>query len=149
MYKVIRDTREKDGHGWTFQQMEIGTLKTGDYTLVGHEQEIAIERKASVSEISMNIFEKRFENELIRMEDYAYPFLLMEFSMEDVMQFPAGSDIPKYKWKYLKVSPYLILKKILEFQIKYKTKWIFCGKYGQDVCNSIFKRFIENGNSVQ
>lgn len=151
-YNVIRDTREKFGHGWDFAAgkncagMEVATLPEGDYTLKGYEQEIVVERKGSVSEISMNIFEDRFERELIRLESYTHPFLLMEFTMDDVMNFPKGSGIPTYKWASLKVTPFLILKKLAEFQLRYKTKFIFCGKHGKEVCASLFKRFLEYEN---
>ena len=53
-YRVIKDTREKDG--WTFTEydkcegMDMDALHTGDYTLKGFEDVVCIERKASVSE---------------------------------------------------------------------------------------------------
>ena len=151
-YKVIRDTREKENYGWDFNQSkncsgtETRTLPTGDYTIEGYEQEIVIERKGCVAEIAMNIFEPRFERELDRLESYNYPFLLMEFDLADVIRFPEGSSIPKYKWSSIKVKPFLILKKLTEYQLVYKTKFIFCGKNGKEMCASIFKRFLELKN---
>ena len=62
-YKVIKDTREQDG--WFFSPydkcsgMEVGTLNTGDYTLEGFEDVVCIERKASVSEVAMNLRKKK------------------------------------------------------------------------------------------
>lgn len=55
----VQDSREQDGwsrewatmSNWdgrpiNSDQVQVGTLKTGDYSLVGHENEIAIERKS-------------------------------------------------------------------------------------------------------
>src|SRR5215210_7578524 len=73
-YTVLRDTREQQG--WIFEQGKLcnGTiskaLKTGDYTLVGFESILCVERKKNVAEFAKNIIEKRFENELTRMEAF-------------------------------------------------------------------------------
>ena len=79
-YRVIKDTREKDG--WTFTEydkcegMDMDALHTGDYTLKGFEDVVCIERKASVSEIAMNLGRKKsaFLREMDRMKDYEFSF---------------------------------------------------------------------------
>ena len=77
----------------------------------------------------------------------------MEFvKMEDFLDFPRGSDIPKRKQKYLKLRGPFLLKTMLELQQKYSVPFVFCGTRGQEVCSSIFKRFIEskqNGASTK
>ena len=87
-YTVIKDTREQDG--WFFSSndkcagMEIGTLHTGDYTMKGFEDVVCIERKASVSEIAMNLGRKKkpFQEEMERMRDFQFSFLILEFEFE-------------------------------------------------------------------
>ena len=65
-FTVIRDTREKEGHGWWFDENAycIGTEKTkldiGDYSIKDKEHILCIERKESVSELAGNCGEKRF-----------------------------------------------------------------------------------------
>ena len=147
-YKVIRDSREQQG--WDFSPStsclgtEVRTIATGDYTIEGYEGVLAIERKGTLGEFSSNIVQKRFENEMVRLEEYTYPFIILEFELSDVINFPVGSGIPKSKWASLKVSKWFILKRIVELQIKYKTKIIFAGKYGKEIAASIFKRVLEN-----
>ena len=93
-YKVIKDTREQDG--WFFSEydkcdgMEIDTLHTGDYTLMGFEEVVCVERKASVSEIATNLGKKKkaFYSEIERMKDFSFRFLLLEFSASDVINYP-------------------------------------------------------------
>jgi ERCC4-type nuclease len=91
-YTVLKDTREQQG--WTFEQGKFcnGTipraLKTGDYTLLGYENVLCVERKKNVAEFAGNIVEKRFERELERMESFLYSFIICEFTLADIMAWP-------------------------------------------------------------
>jgi hypothetical protein len=145
-YKIIRDTREKEGNGWKWNKSRncsgtsTAALKTGDYTLDGCEDFFTIERKGSVSEVAQNIIQKRFENELIRLNQMKYPFIIFEFSVNDVLIYPIGSHIPKRKWKYLKIRGNFIMKRITHFMVKYNNiKFIFAGSKGKDIAKTIFR----------
>ena len=150
-YTVIKDTREQDG--WFFSSydkcagMEIGTLHTGDYTMKGFEDVVCIERKASVSEIAMNLGRKKkpFQEEMERMRDFQFSFLILEFDMADVLKYPEGSKVPKAARSKVRVTGKYLLKCLMEFQIWYDTKILFCGDKGNAflVTNSIFKRLSE------
>ncbi|MEE9459771.1 MAG: ERCC4 domain-containing protein [Candidatus Bathyarchaeia archaeon] len=150
-YTVIKDTREQDG--WFFSSydkcegMEIGTLHTGDYTLKGYEDIVCVERKASVSEIAMNLGRKKkpFQEEIERMKDFHFSFLILEFDMNDVLKYPEGSRVPKNARSKVKVTGKYLLKCLMEFEIWYDTKIIFCGNKQNAflVTNSIFKRLTE------
>ena len=138
-YTVIKDTREQEG--WFFTQttacdgMVREKLDTGDYSLRGYEELLAIES---------NIVENRFERELERLEDFDYPFMLLEFDMKDVLDYPRSSKLPNSKRRLTKLTGGFILKRIIEFQIRYKTKILLCGEEGWKVALSIFKRVVEN-----
>ena len=88
-FLVIKDTRERDG--WYFKEsnycqgMVDKKLDTGDYSVEGLEDVLCIERKGSVSELANNIVDKRFDRELERMRDFKYKFLILEFSINDIM----------------------------------------------------------------
>lgn len=149
-YTVIRDTREKVGKGWEWGKAgsclgtEITTLATGDYSLLGFEKTLVIERKGSVSEWAQNITQVRFQKELVRLMEYPLAFVLLEFNMDDILMYPAGSGIPKYKWKSLAFNGRYILKKTLEMMIDYPTvKFILCGTNGKEVAKSIFNRVYD------
>ncbi len=150
-YTVIKDTREQDG--WFFSPydkcdgMEVGTLHTGDYTLKGFEDVVCVERKASASEIAMNLGRKKkpFNAEMERMKDFPFSFLILEFSMEDLIQFPKGSTVPKNARGQVRITGKYLLKSLMEFQIWYDTKILFCGNKQNAflVTNSLFKRLTE------
>lgn len=154
-YTVIKDTREKEGEGWSWNPSPYclgtvrDTLKTGDYSLRGYENIVVIERKGSVSEWAKNITEERVERELQRLEEVKYPFILLEFTLADIMNYPIGSGIPKHMWPRLRFKGPFFLKRTIEFMVKYRTKIIFCGGVGREVASSIFKRVIEDIEHVK
>ena len=92
----------------------------------------------------MNITQDRFERELERMKDFPWRYVLLEFTMQDVVNFPKGTKIPSYKKRYMKVRGPFLLKRIIELQKKYDVPFMFCGEHAKEVCSSIFKRFMEN-----
>lgn len=126
-FKVIIDTREQQP--WSFDRCATACRKldTGDYSVEGYEQILCIERKKSVSEIANNITEKRFKDVIERMKTYQYAFLIFEFDLEDVLNYPIGSNVPKHMWNKIKISPGFILKHILELQLYHNIKVLFCG----------------------
>jgi len=144
-YTVIRDTREQTG--WIFKSTqhcegtEVAGLKTGDYTIKGCEDILCVERKGSIAEFANNLVKDwdRFCRELDRMESYTYSFIVLEFSMADLIDYPRSADLPQKIKKKIVVTGSLLLKRLIEIQTKYHTKILFCGDRGQDVVTAIFK----------
>ena len=104
---VIVDTREQKpwdlSHG--AETVREG-LKTGDYSIRGHEDRICIERKRSTGELSNNLGKdkKPFRREFERMAEFEEAHLICEFPMSNFDIFPEGSCIPKRVHKYLKTN---------------------------------------------
>lgn len=154
-YTVIKDTREQDGY--TFERfsgryhqcdgMVVRKLDTGDYSLEGLEDKICIERKARVSELAINLGKdkRRFMAEIVRMKDFPFKFLILEFTLADVMDFPERSDIPEEKWSSIVITNKYMLKMLIEFQMYDDIHVIFCGnrKNAKLVVSSILKRINE------
>lgn len=145
---IIRDSREQEGYGWHFEPNEwvqdtvIRKLHAGDYSIEGMEDQIFIERKASTGEFATNCTDPTFEKELERAKNYKYKFLVLEFDSYAVFHFPLNSGIPMRMHGKLKVTSKFMLKKIVEFQIKYGLNVIFAGDYGQDYVLAIFKKIF-------
>ena len=147
-YKVIIDTREQQPYSFepsdTCEGFCVEKLDEGDYSIEGYKGILAVERKRNTSEWAQNIIDPRFERELIRLEGLKWSFCLLEFSLDDILSFPVNSGIPEYKWSKIKITPSFILKKTIEFQTKYKTKFILCGSRGNafQTLTAIFKGII-------
>jgi len=150
-YTVIKDTREQNG--WSFNEydkcngMELEALHTGDYTLKGFEEVVCVERKASTLEIAGNLGKnkERFHKEMQRMEEFPFSFLVLEFSASDLINYPCNVKLPRCQKSKIKVTGKYLLKSILEFQIWYNIKILFCDNKQNAflITNSIFKRLNE------
>lgn len=147
-YTVIRDTREQKGWHFFSSASCLGTvikgLKTGDYSLLGLENRFAIERKRNTGEIAMNIVQPRFERELERLSDFEWPFLIFEFTYEDLVRFPVNSGIPPKRWRGLRVGAKFLEKRLSEMQVKYHLPIIFAGEHGMSAATALFKRVAEH-----
>jgi ERCC4-type nuclease len=126
-FTIIIDTREQQP--WVFDHYITASKKldTGDYSIEGLENLVAIERKKSVSEFANNITESRFKDVVLRLSSIKHSFLLMEFDLEDILIYPVGSNVPKKMWDKIKISPSFIIKHILELQMNHNIKVVFCG----------------------
>ena len=150
-FTVIIDTREQQPWEFGLHTTAKRKLDTGDYSIEGLEHLLCIERKKSVSEIANNITEKRFKDVLERMGHMAYPFMLFEFDLDDVYNFPVGSDIPKKLWDSLKISPNYILKFLTQAQLNHNIHIMYCGdaENAERLAVSIMKRVYEKHGTQQ
>jgi ERCC4-type nuclease len=144
-FTIIVDTREQQPWEFGLHITAKKKLDTGDYSIEGLQHLLAIERKKSVSEIANNISESRFRDVLERLNKIPYKFMLFEFDLEDVYNFPVGSDIPKKLWDKIRISPKYLLKYITEVQLNYGIHVIYCGcaEDAEKMAVSIMKRVYE------
>ncbi len=146
-YTVLRDTREQQG--WVFdagpscEGTIVHHLVTGDYTIKGFENDFVIERKGTAGEFARNLMESRFDREMERLSTFKHSFIILEFTMAEIKSFPINSGIPASVWSKLHISPFFLLKRISEFEIKYPTKIIYAGSFGKEHAASLFKRMME------
>ena len=147
-YTVIRDTREQEGWSFSTSASCEGTvsekLDTGDYSLHGYEDVFTIERKGCISEFAKNVVQDRLERELERMNSIKHAYIILEFNMEDLINYPQSLRLNYHQKKKIKLRGSFILKRMLEISLKYKPRILFCGEHGQQVADSIFKRVVES-----
>jgi ERCC4-type nuclease len=150
-FTVIKDTREQDGYFFsafnTCAGMVEHKLDTGDYTIQGLEDKICIERKGCVEELAVNLGSKKypFLEEIKRMEPFPHKFLVLEFSLEDLMKFPDETRIPVKNKASLKITGKYMLKCLMEFELYNNVHIWFCGnKHNAFLAvSSLFKRINE------
>lgn len=154
-FKVWRDTQEKKGKGWIFPANDrcLGTdlknMWTGDYTIEGMEDFFLVERKGSISEYCTNLFQKRFHDELYRMDEVPHPYLILEFQAIDIVNYPKSSTIPPHLWKSIKITPQQFMKVHHETQLDHPNlKVVFVGSAGKQYMMSLFKRMHDLKNGV-
>ena len=132
-FHIIKDTREKEGHGWWYEEDAYcsGTTKKkvdiGDYAIEGMEHLLCIERKESVSEFAGNCGEKRFLKELERMASFPHAFLILEFNWGDIERYPVGSTVPQAKWKSIRIKGKYMMRIISSARLEHGVHVIACG----------------------
>jgi hypothetical protein len=141
-FTIIVDTREQKPWSFSTQATANHKLDTGDYSIHGLENLLAIERKRNVAEVANNITEKRFVDVVDRLSKMKYSFILLEFDMEDVMRYPIGSDIPRRLWNKIRISPAFIIKHLVDLQIEHNIKILFCGnsKNAEQIALSLMRK---------
>lgn len=149
-YTVIRDSKEKEGHGWIFVPQDhpkpgkpqcLGTtvehLETGDYTISGFEDLAIIERKAGFSELWNNYLNKdTFEDEMIRMSEFKHKLIVIEsiISLESMQLSP-----PQFKTK---VPGKVLFRWLTNIMIKYDVPFIMVGQFGKQIAQMFFEEVI-------
>ena len=132
-FHIIKDTREKKGHGWWYDEnaycsgTTVAKVDIGDYTIEGMEHLLCIERKESVSEFAGNCSEKRFFKELKRMGTFPHAFLIFEFSWADIERYPVGSSVPKNKWSQIRIKGNYMRRVITSARLENNVHVIACG----------------------
>jgi len=127
---VAIDTREQKPY--RFPQFEVKTLTTGDYSIVGLEDRIAIERKSKEDAYSsLGQGRARFERELERLSRFDYAAIVIEASLPDFLQAPAFSQM----------NPKSATGSILAWSVKYRVCIFFAGdrRHG----NALTKQLLE------
>lgn len=127
---IIQDTREKHPWDFTFYGMKQirQKLDTGDYAIQGSNH-FVFERKKNVGEIAINLGKKwkQFESELVRMQaEYVCPYVICEFPETNIDIFPVNSAIPRSQWKFLRMSPAFIRRRLFDSCDKYGIQLLFC-----------------------
>lgn len=151
MFTIIQDTREQIPFDFSSydecQKVVIKTLKTGDYSLDGLENNLFIERKRSTGELANNlgVDKVRFFKELERMSKVKWKYIVCEFSIDDIISFPTNSGIPKNKWSSLKFTGRALYKIMKDVEAKFGVKFIFAenSEDATDKVIEIFKKVKE------
>ncbi len=152
-FTVIRDTREKEGHGWWYDEdaycmgTESTKLDIGDYSIKDKEHILCIERKESIAELAGNCGEKRFLRELKAMASFPYAFLLLEFGWGQIDQYPVGSSVPKSKWKDIRIKGKYIMRVLISAQVEHGIHVLACGD--KKKAEEIAFRIMRHVNDLQ
>lgn len=149
-FTIIIDTREQKP--WLFSNHATAHIKldTGDYSIDGLQNIVAIERKRNVAEIANNITEKRFKDVVDRLSKIPHAYLLLEFDMSDVMSYPIGSDIPRKLWSKIRISPNYIIKHLVDLQVDHNIKIIFCGSASnaEKIALSLMRKIYQENKNI-
>lgn len=148
---IIVDTREQ--RPWSFPphiNVEVGTLKTGDYALKGDETHFAVERKSGddfVGTISTGWH--RFCRELNRMDEaeFAAKTVIVEADFETFCYRIRQGVILPPDHEHIRCTPQFLMKRIAQLTLR-GVSVIFAGNadYGSAIALRIFHEREEQLN---
>jgi ERCC4-type nuclease len=112
---LIRDTWEQNGYTFGFlpqDQVKVGTLPTGDYSIEGLEDQVTIERKSLADAFgTIGGLRKRFQRELKRMTSFKYAAVVIEADCPTIYQ----SSPP-----YFELSPKSVRGSVIAWNIRHR-----------------------------
>lgn len=138
--RIIQDTREQasytfDAPRYADAVVEVAALQTGDYSLHGLTDRIAIERK-SLSDLTGTLTSgrERFQRECERGRGLDYFALVIEASMEDVRNHRYQS----------RMTPQSLLQTLAAYSIRYGLHIYWCGSRegGEYMAHSLLQKFL-------
>ncbi len=117
---VVVDTREQTP--WTFPCDTIRAgLPSGDYSVVGLEHCVALERKSLADFVGSVTHERdRFWRELGRLQAYAVRAVIVEASIEDIL---AGTYVSR-------ATPQSVVASLLAIQVDFQIPVLLAGDRG-------------------
>jgi len=133
---VVIDTREQNPF---FKRPPKGltivrdTLKVGDYSLRGFEDEIAVERKDIHDFLkSISHDRKRFKSMLSSMSEYFRKFIVIEGGLSEVLSpveikkgIGTGDSVRPLSKKYVNMNPEAVFQTIVSIMVRYGVAFFF------------------------
>lgn len=131
---IIIDSREQRPYCFPDLPVTVAGLKVGDYSLVGFEDRISIERK-SLNDLLFSLTKgrERFQRELERGRALDYFALIVEATMSDITGGCYRS----------KMSPEAAFQSLMTFSIRYRMPVFFAGNRwrGQRITESLLVKY--------
>lgn len=128
---ILIDSREQKPYQIPGQMV---ALDTGDYSLEGYEDQIAIERKTRNDMLGCIGQEReRFTRELERLSDFDLAVIILECNFEDMLNLPDWSELQQAH----------VFGSILSWIPKYDVVFFFAGdrRTGQRATKKILEKF--------
>ena len=129
------DTREQQPYEFE-NPSTVGTLSCGDYSIMGLENHVAVERKELNDLIGCLTTDRdRFERELFKGRSLDYFCLVIECSLSDLANGHYRSHM----------GPKSAIQSLLAFSVRYRLPIFFCEdrRYGQRVTESPLLKYAK------
>jgi ERCC4-type nuclease len=123
---------------------EIRGLASGDYSLAGHEDQIAVERK-SLDDLYATLGQgrERFERELVRLNELAFAAVVIEAGWSAIVGQPPAHS---------KLSPKSVYRSVIAWQQRFpKVHWWPCDTrtFAERTTFRILERFWSENEKIK
>jgi len=115
-FTIAIDTREQQPY--EFDGAEVVTLPTGDYSIVGLEDRVTVERKTKTDAYgSLGQGRARFRREFERLTEFDYAVVVVEDTVPGFLHRPSHS----------KMNPRVAIGSLLAWSVRYRVPVFFAG----------------------
>lgn len=150
-FTVLADDREKNPWCLPFK-VETKRLRTGDYTIKGYEDVIAIEKKSGLIELLTDLsngYRKTFERFLKRMSVFPIKCMVVEDVLNERSISRALSHIHYKSGGKARLTERTVYYWIAEITMTYNIPIVFADKMTVlNVLPDLFKRAVEQANEL-
>ncbi len=139
-FTIAIDTREQQPYAFTGAVIE--TLPTGDYSIVGLEDRVTIERKSKADAYgSLGGGRARFRREFERLAGYDYAVVVIEDTVPGFLHRPAHS----------KMNPKAAICSLLAWSVRYRVPVFFAGdrEHGRALTYKLLEMYWRYRGEVQ
>ena len=139
-FTIIIDTREQ--RPYDFPGAETRTLPTGDYSIVGLEERVTIERKSKADAYgSLGKGRARFRREWERLAEFDYAAIVIEDTVQGFLCRPRHS----------KMSPKSAMGTLLAWSVRYRVPVFFAGDrvHSQALTHKLLEMFWKYHREVE
>ena len=127
---IAIDTREQQPY--TYPGAEVKTLPSGDYSIVGLEGLVTVERKTKADAYcSLGCERARFRREVERLAGYDYAAIVIEDTAPGFLRRPA----------YSKMNPRSAMSTLLAWSVRYGVHVFFAGD--RDHAQALTRKLLE------
>lgn len=138
---IVVDTREQNPYSFEWVKdvspadtVERRKLDAGDYSLAGHEHEIAIERKTHADAYGcLGRGRARFKREIERLARYRYAAIVIECDLRSFLDQPPNSAL----------NPKAAINTLISWDVRFGVRTIFAGsrQFAEVYVYRILQRF--------
>jgi DNA excision repair protein ERCC-4 len=136
-FTIVVDSREQQPY--EYPGSVVKGLPSGDYSVLGYEDRVAIERKSKADAYaSLGGGRARFEREVQRLAKLDYAAVVIESTLEDFLVPPA----------FTRMNPKSAVNSIIAWSVKYRVGLFFAGNRGlaRTLIYRLLEKFVRYAN---
>jgi ERCC4-type nuclease len=136
-FTIVIDSREQ--RPYKFRGAVVQALKSGDYSILGLEDKIAVERKSKEDAFSsLGAGRERFEKELKRLSGYDYSAIVIESNLDDFLQAPS----------FTRMNPKAAMNSLISWSVKYGVHIFFASDrhHARALVYRILEKYSKHGD---
>ena len=138
-FTIAIDTREQ--RPYQYLGAEVRTLPTGDYSIVGLEDRVTIERKSKADAYSsLGQGRARFRREFERLSAFDYSAIVVEDTVQGFLRRPPHS----------KMNPRSAIGSLLAWSVRYRVPVFFAGDrvHGRALTQKLLEMYFKYRGEV-